>query len=450
MRPDFELTNIKSREKAEAIAQRQRDIEGAERVEIVAEADGTFTVRAWYGPNAEGGSQDPSSGGDASGSPSSSADSPASDSNSASSAESGAGAPTGGPSRSLSAAGAKFIRSFEGCEKALGDGKFQAYFDPVGVLTIGWGHTNHHGRQFDASSVWTQQECDDVFREDMRGFEVAVNRFVKVPLTQNQFDALVSFCYNCGAGNFSAATLLKLVNLRDFASAAKEFGKWTKAKGVVLKGLVRRRAAEALLFQGIADLDYDGIPDAPMAQLVDPPEASVRVSGFGLDAEFARRLTKVLETCGRLGLDFRISQGLRTPQTQAKYYCQWDQRSPQAIDAAADRMQADGAPWLTSLLRENRDVPRIPRWQTNALPGAGWHQWGEAADCYCYRNGRMVGDGGDDCYRQYATAAQALGLTAGLYFSTPDAGHVQLRSQAGATSLYSWSYIVFREELPSG
>lgn len=174
------------------------------------------------------------------------------------------------------------------------------------------------------------------------------------------------------------------------------------------------------------------------------PTASLKpidLNGFGLDPAFASKLTQLLTWCQAHGLDFRISQGLRPPQTQAKYYCQWDQRPPSAIDKAAKKMKDSGAPWLASVLLSYRDIPRIPRWQTNALPGAGWHQWGEAADCYCYRNGKMVESGDDPIYKKYADAAQDLGLTAGLYFSTPDAGHVQLRSAAGATNVYTWAQI---------
>jgi hypothetical protein len=165
------------------------------------------------------------------------------------------------------------------------------------------------------------------------------------------------------------------------------------------------------------------------------------VDGFGLDPAFAQTLTQLLQWCQNKGLDFRISQGLRTPQTQAKYYCQWENRSPADIDSAAAKMVKSGAPWLASILSEYRNIARIKQWQTSQLPGSGWHQWGEAADCYCYRDGKMVKDGGDPCYSAYAKAAKNLGLTAGLYFSTPDAGHVQKRSAAGATNVYKWSEI---------
>jgi lysozyme len=167
---------------------------------------------------------------------------------------------------SLSNNGADLVKAFESCERKQGGGKFKAYVDPVGVLTIGWGHTNDNGRKFTPSDIWTQKECDDEFSEDMKIFEKAVKRNVTHALNQNQFDALVSFTYNVGEGNLKSSTLLKKINAGDFDAAALEFHKWNKGGGKVLAGLVRRRASEALLFQGIPDKDYDGLPDQAMAK----------------------------------------------------------------------------------------------------------------------------------------------------------------------------------------
>ena len=75
-----------------------------------------------------------------------------------------------------------------------------------------------------------------------------VNRAVRVGITQNQFDALVDFCFNAGRGNFLQSTLLRKVNLEDFAGATVQFGLWVHAGGEVVPGLVRRRKAEADLF----------------------------------------------------------------------------------------------------------------------------------------------------------------------------------------------------------
>jgi len=165
------------------------------------------------------------------------------------------------------------------------------------------------------------------------------------------------------------------------------------------------------------------------------------VAGFGLDPQFAETLSELLSRCRAAGLDFRISQGLRTPQKQAEYYCKWVRRSPADIDAAARKMERDGAPWLASVLKSYRNIPRQQNWLTSQLPGSGWHQWGLAADCYCYRNGHMVENGSDPAYRFYAEQAVRLGLTAGYYFTHQDSGHVQGPSAAGATDVYTWSYI---------
>ncbi len=168
--------------------------------------------------------------------------------------------------KQLSPTGGTLIKSFEGCHKTDG-AVFKPYVCPGGVLTIGWGHTNHNGRAFDKNARWTQKDCDAAFEEDMQGFSEQVSALLKVPVKQNQFDALVSFAYNCGIGNLKSSTLLRKVNAGDFAGAALEFHRWNRSNGKVLPGLVRRRAAEALLFQGIADLDFDGNPD-PMPQSV--------------------------------------------------------------------------------------------------------------------------------------------------------------------------------------
>lgn len=163
--------------------------------------------------------------------------------------------------RRLSQAGANLIKAFESCLRPVGGNRFQAYRDPIGVLTIGWGHTNDNGRQFNANTIWTRAECDSEFLKDMDIFEKAVRRRVKVVLTQSQYDALVSFTFNCGEGNLAKSTLLRKVNAKDWDGAAREFAKWNKAGGHTLNGLTRRRASEALLFQGIPDADYDGRPD---------------------------------------------------------------------------------------------------------------------------------------------------------------------------------------------
>jgi lysozyme len=101
----------------------------------------------------------------------------------------------------------------------------------------------------------------------MQGFAAQVTTLLRVPVKEHQFDALVSFAYNVGIGNLKSSTPLRKLNAGDFDGAALKFHRWNRSTGKVLPGLVRRRAAEALRFQGIADLDFDGNPD-PMPQSV--------------------------------------------------------------------------------------------------------------------------------------------------------------------------------------
>jgi lysozyme len=171
--------------------------------------------------------------------------------------------------RKLTPAGANLIKHFEGCLHPH-EGKFKAYRCPAGVTTIGWGTTTEHGHKISSDTVWTREQCDTAFIKDMEAFEKSVRRLVKVRLEPWQFDALVSFTYNCGEGNLQKSTLLKKVNVGDHAGAAKEFAKWNKGGGQVLPGLTRRRASEALLYQNIPDENYDGKPDKVIKPMDEP------------------------------------------------------------------------------------------------------------------------------------------------------------------------------------
>lgn len=172
----------------------------------------------------------------------------------------------------LTQAGANLIKHFEGCLHPH-QGKYKAYRCPAGIWTIGWGTTTEHGHAIKQDTVWTQEQCNAAARADMEKFEADVRRLVKVQLEPWQFDALVSFTYNVGAGNLAKSTLLKKVNAKDFAGAAKEFLRWDKANGKTLAGLTRRRKSESLLFQNITDENYDGIADHPHAEDHPMPQA---------------------------------------------------------------------------------------------------------------------------------------------------------------------------------
>jgi len=140
-----------------------------------------------------------------------------------------------------SSAAYELIKEYEGL-------RLHAYQDSAGVWTIGWGHTGDVKR---GQSI-TIHQAEALLALDIGIAAAAVNRHVEAPLSQNMFDALVSFTFNLGERRLAESTLLKKLNLRDYAAAAAEFGKWVKAtikgKKVTLPGLVRRRAAERAMF----------------------------------------------------------------------------------------------------------------------------------------------------------------------------------------------------------
>ena len=133
--------------------------------------------------------------------------------------------------------GIDLIKKYEGCY-------LKAYKCPAGVWTIGYGHTNG----VKSGMVITKDQAVTYLKNDLITYERAVNSYVKVPLTQNQFDALVSFSFNCGTAALKHSTLLKKLNSGYYDGAANEFTKWNKSNGKVLNGLVRRRQEEKELF----------------------------------------------------------------------------------------------------------------------------------------------------------------------------------------------------------
>lgn len=135
--------------------------------------------------------------------------------------------------------GLDLIKSFEGL-------RLSAYKCPADVWTIGYGTT----AGVEPGQTITKERAEELLRDDVARFEAQVLRVIKVPLTQGQFDALVSFTYNLGAGNLANSTLARLLNAGDYLGAAAQFDRWNKAGGKVLNGLVARRAAERAMFEG--------------------------------------------------------------------------------------------------------------------------------------------------------------------------------------------------------
>lgn len=157
--------------------------------------------------------------------------------------------------RKTATKGVELIKEFEGC-------RLTAYKCPAGVWTIGYGHTGTvDGKAVASGMTITAAKATELLKADLSKFEAAVNSYVTAPITQNMFDALVSFSFNVGAGALRRSTLLKKLNTKDYNGAANEFPLWNKAGGKVLKGLVRRREREKQLFLYNADEVISACPD---------------------------------------------------------------------------------------------------------------------------------------------------------------------------------------------
>lgn len=138
----------------------------------------------------------------------------------------------------ISENGKIFIKNFEGL-------RLKAYKCPAGVWTIGYGHT---GSDVKENMIITKEQAENLFNLDILVHSNNVSKLVRVNLTQNQFDALVSFEYNVGYGNFLKSTLLKKLNAKDYTGASQEFEKWVYSNKKRIDGLVKRRQKEKELF----------------------------------------------------------------------------------------------------------------------------------------------------------------------------------------------------------
>jgi GH24 family phage-related lysozyme (muramidase) len=208
------------------------------------------------------------------------------------------------PLRDVPQEAIELIKSFEG----IPDGdpttvNIDAYLDPVGIWTIGWGHALvHNGAHLRgaqnralARSMFpggiTRAQAEALLRGDLIEFAAGVSRLAQVPLDDAQFGALVSFAFNAGLGNLSKSTLLKKLNAGDVSGAADQFLVWNKARNgqgvlVELAGLTRRRRAERALF-----LNQDWRAVAATRSRARRADADAGVPG-------ARRIDALLDTLG--------------------------------------------------------------------------------------------------------------------------------------------------------
>lgn len=179
------------------------------------------------------------------------------------------------------------IKAFEGWHRRLEDGRAAPYLCPANVWTIGWGSI----RGLDGNPVTrntqpiTEAQGEVLLARDLRHSEVAVTNSVRVPVTPNQYGALVSFVYNLGPGRLRSSTLLRKLNSGLYDEAADEFGKWIMAGGRPLPGLVRRREAEKALF----------LKREPEPQLPPAPSVAEQPQSSGWIRKFTEAFNRVRE-----------------------------------------------------------------------------------------------------------------------------------------------------------
>lgn len=143
----------------------------------------------------------------------------------------------------LSTTGMELLKNSEGFRSHV-------YLDVAGFPTIGYGHRLLHRDSF--PNGIDEPQAANLLACDVRDAEQAVQRLVKAPLTQGQFDALVDFCFNLGAGRLASSTLLKVLNGGRYEAAAEQLLRWDLAGGEVNAGLKARREAECQLWTGAA------------------------------------------------------------------------------------------------------------------------------------------------------------------------------------------------------
>jgi lysozyme len=158
--------------------------------------------------------------------------------------------------------GLELIKTFEGFRS-------RAYRDPVGVWTIGFGHTSMAGMpEVRPGMVVSEAEAAEILRRDVEMFARGVRERLARKLSDAQFSALVSFAYNVGLGALAKSSVLRAVNAGDFEAVPRRLALWTKAGGRTLPGLVRRRAAEAALFVSGDGVVETRVPEVPRAKAV--------------------------------------------------------------------------------------------------------------------------------------------------------------------------------------
>lgn len=204
--------------------------------------------------------------------------------------------------------GIAVIKAFESCLKPTGDGRFRTYRCPANVLTIGWGTTRDDAPDLKDGDIWTQGQCDVTFAGSLLKYERAVAKAIGGrDLNQDQFDALVSFVYNVGAGGMNGSVGAAVREGRD-EDVPAALALWVRGGGQILPGLVRRRKAEGLLYAG-------RVAEAMKVAEVHVP-GTMPQSRFPSDVPVARTTHDLQTSLNYLG-DHLVVDGRTGPMTRA-------------------------------------------------------------------------------------------------------------------------------------
>ncbi len=206
----------------------------------------------------------------------------------------------------------ELVKKFEGLHKLKDDGLVHSYRCPAGKWTLGYGAT----KGIRSGMNCTVAEAEQRLIHDLDEHGKIVKRLVNVPLSQGQYDALVSFVFNLGGGNFKSSTLLKKLNKGDYDACPEQIMRWNKArvdgKLTPLRGLTRRRTAEAAIFSRDAQLPSDEggpeMPQKPTAEAPKPLTKSKTMAGVGI----AGAATGLNEVAGQLQGLVAYADGLKT------------------------------------------------------------------------------------------------------------------------------------------
>ena len=198
--------------------------------------------------------------------------------------------------KKISKAGIKLVKEFEGLHRLKDDNLVHSYKCPAGVWSVGYGST----KDVYSDTKWTREYCEERLMDDLNEHAKAITKYVTVPLTQGQYDALTSFIFNLGENAFKNSTLLTKLNKSLYHEVPEQFMRWNKArvKGTLtpLAGLTRRRAAEAALFSADAEMTTeDGAPtmvQKPVATATKSLAKSKTMAGAGI-AGLATTLNEV-------------------------------------------------------------------------------------------------------------------------------------------------------------